>query len=56
MKKCLTQTAENKTKAQRSEFLGMLLGTLSKSLLGNMLEDKEQIMADKRFVKAGQCF
>ena len=54
--KCLTQTVENKTKAQRSELLGMLLGTISVSLLRNMLEDKEEIMADHRVIKAGQCF
>ena len=37
--KCLTQTVENKTKAQRSELLGMLLGTISVSLLRRQRRD-----------------
>ena len=38
--KGIIQTIENKAKEQRDEFLGMLLGTLSGILLGNMLVGK----------------
>ena len=35
--KGVTKTIENETKEQRGGFLGMLLGTLGASLLGNLL-------------------
>ena len=35
-----TGTITNKTKEQKGGFLGMLLGTLGASLLGNMLAGK----------------
>ena len=38
--KGITKTIENETKEQKGEFLGMLLGTLGTSLLGNMLTGK----------------
>ena len=34
--KRVTKTIENETKEQRGGFLGMLLGTLGASLLGNL--------------------
>ena len=34
--KVICETNENEAKHQKSEFLGMLLGTLGASLLGNM--------------------
>ena len=37
----ITKTIENETKGQKEGFLGILLGTLEASLLGNMLEVKE---------------
>ena len=37
MKIIVTKTIENETKEQRGGFLGMLLGTLGASLLGNLL-------------------
>ena len=40
--KCVTKTIKNETKEQSCGFLGMLLGTLDASLLGNMLADKVQ--------------
>ena len=39
--KAITKTIENETKEQKGDFLGMLLGTLGASLLGNMLTGKK---------------
>ena len=38
--KGITNRIENRTKRQKGGFLGMLLGTLGASLLGNMLVGK----------------
>ena len=38
--KVVTKTTENETKKQRGGFLGILLGTLGASLLGNLLASK----------------
>ena len=38
--KGITKTIENETTEQKGGFLGMLLGTLGASLLGNMLTEK----------------
>ena len=38
--KGVTETIKNETKEQKGGFLGMLLGTLGASLLGNMLAGK----------------
>ena len=38
--KGITKTIENETKEQKGRFLGMSLGTLGASLLGNMLTGK----------------
>ena len=38
--KGITKTIENEIKEQEGGFLGMLLGTLGASLLGNMLTEK----------------
>ena len=38
--KGISKTIENETKEQRGGFLGMLLGTLGASLLGNLLTGK----------------
>ena len=45
--KRVSKTIENKTNEQNGEFIRMLLGKLSASLLGNMLEGKG-------FVKVGK--
>ena len=42
--KSVTQTIENETKEQRGGFLGMLLGILGVSLLGNKLAGKGFIL------------
>ena len=39
--KSVTQTIKNEAKKQRVGFLGMLLGTLSVSLLGNLFAGKD---------------
>ena len=44
--KGVTKTIKNETKEQKGGFLGMLLGTLGASLLGN-------ILAGKGIVRAG---
>ena len=52
--KGVTKTIENKTKEQREGFLGMLLGTLGASLLGNLLTGGNCIMrAGDGIVRAG---
>ena len=38
--KDISKTTKNKAKEQKGEFLGMLLGTLGASLLGNLLTGK----------------
>ena len=38
--KGITKTIDNETKEQKGGFLGMFLGTLGASLLGNMLTRK----------------
>ena len=53
--KGVTETIKNETKEQKGGFLGMLLGTLGASLLGNMLAGKWTVKAahGKGIVKAG---
>ena len=57
--KRITKTIENETKVQKGGFLGMLLGTLGATLLGNMLTGKGMLRAGygniegKRVLKAG---
>ena len=53
--KGVTKTIENETKEQRGGFLGMLLGTLGASLLGNLLASGKSIMrAGDGIVCAGE--
>ena len=52
--KGITKTIENETKEQRGGFLGMPLGTLGASLLGNLLTGGKGIMrAGDGIVRAG---
>ena len=52
--KGVTKTIENETKEQRGGFLGLLLGTLGASLLGNLLTGGKGIMrAGDGIVRAG---
>ena len=43
--KGVSQTFKNEAKEQKGRFLGMLLGTLGVSLLGNLLTSKGAIAA-----------
>ena len=53
--KGVTKTIENETKEQRGGFLGMLLGTLGASLLGNLLTGGKRIVrAGDGIVRAGE--
>ena len=52
--KGVSKTIQNETKEQRGRFLGMLLGTLGASLLGNLLTGRKGIMrAGDGIVRAG---
>ena len=57
--KGFTKKNKNETKEEKGRFLGMLLGTLGASLLGNMLAGKGIVRAGygkkkgKRIVRAG---
>ena len=52
--KGISKAIENETKEQRGEFLGMLLGTLAASLLGNLLTGGKGMMrAGDGIVRAG---
>ena len=52
--KGVTKTIENETKEQRGGFLGMLLGTLGTSLLGNLLSGTALARAGKGIVRVGE--
>ena len=54
--KGISETIKNEAKEQKGVFLGMLLGTLSASLLGNLLTGKERIRACEGTIRAGQNF
>ena len=43
--KVVSETIKNEAKEQKGEFLGMLLGSLGASLLGNLLTGKVTIRA-----------
>ena len=45
---------KNKAKEQKGQFLGMILGKLVASLLGNMLEGKRVIRGGKGVIRAGR--
>ena len=51
--KGVSETIKDKAKEQRGGFLIMLLGTLSSSLLGNMLAGKGVIRAGEGTTRAG---
>ena len=46
--KDVNKTIKNIVKEPKGEFLGMLIGTLGASLLGNLLKSKRKIEAGKR--------
>ena len=54
--KGVTETIKKEAKEQKGGFLSMLLGTLSASLLGNILAGKGMNRAGKVFIRAGYGF
>ena len=52
MKKGVNKTIENEAKEQKGGFLGMLLGTLGASLLGNLLTEKAMLWTWGRNVES----
>ena len=54
--KDVNKTIKNEAKKQKSGFPSMLLGTLSASLLGNLLTGKDTIRAGECTIRAGQDF
>ena len=51
-----TEATKSEAQKQKGGFLGMLLGTLGASLLGNMLAGKGVIRAGEGVIRAGQDF
>ena len=54
--KSVGETIKNERKKQKVGFLGMLLGTLGASLLGNLLRSKGTVRAGEVIITAGQKF
>ena len=50
----VSETLKNEAKEQEGGFLGMLLGTLGASLLGNLLTAKGTIRANEGTFRAGE--
>ena len=53
---CVRETLENDAKEQKGGFLGMLLGSLGASLLGNLLTGKGTVTAVEGAIRAGENF
>ena len=54
--KGVSETIKNETKEQEEGFLGMLLGTLGASLLGNLLAGKSTVREGEGTIRACQDF
>ena len=52
----VSQTIKNEAKEQKGGFIGILLGTLGASLLGNLLKGKGTIKAGEGTIRAGEHF
>ena len=52
--KDVSETIKNETKDQKGGFIGMLLGTLGASLLGNLLTVKGTIRSGGDTIRAGK--
>ena len=48
----ISETIRNEAKEQKDGFLGILIGTLETSLLGNTLMDKTAVTASDAFIQA----
>ena len=51
--KIVSETIKNEAKEQKGRILGMLLGTLGASLLGNLLTGQDTIRTGECTVRAG---
>ena len=56
LKKGVSETIKNEAKKQKGGFLGILLGTLGASLLGNLLTGKSTIRAGQETIRASENF
>ena len=54
--KGVSEAIKNEAKEQKGGFLGMILGTLGASLLGNLLTGKGTIRAGGDTIRAGHDF
>ena len=54
MIKGICEAIKNEAKEQKVRFLGMLQGTLSASLLGNLLTGKDTNRAGEGTIRAGE--
>ena len=52
--KIISETIKNETKERKGRFLGMLLGTLGASLLGNLLQGNGVIRACEGTIRSGE--
>ena len=52
--KIISETIKNETKERKGRFLGMLLGTLGASLLGNLLQGNRVIRAGEGTIRSGE--
>ena len=52
----VSQTIKNEAKEQKGGFIGILLGTLGASLLGNLLKGKGTSKAGEGTIRAGEHF
>ena len=52
----VSKTVKHKIKKQEDGFLGMSLGNVGVSMLGNMLFGKTVVRAGKRVVRAGRVY
>ena len=48
----ISETIRNEAKEQKDGFLGILIGTLETSLLGNTLMDKTAVTSSDAFIQA----
>ena len=56
LRKGVSQATKNEAKEHKRGFLGMLLGTLGTSLLGDLLTGKSTIRASEGTIRVGQNF
>ena len=54
--KAVSETIKNEAKEHKGGFLGMLIGTLGASLLGNLLTGKGTIRVSEGTNRAGENF